>query len=155
MDKLVRHSSGYFVYASTMIKFVDEKNYRPSDRLDIVTGLAEPDSGSPFGVLDQLYSQILSQASAHPRLLHILAVIAASNLDSDIESIECLLELKPGDVQLALRGLHSVMSGLEYDYLSYHHASFRDYLEDSTRSGIFYIGDSQLRIDLALFILKA
>ncbi|KAJ7815791.1 hypothetical protein B0H14DRAFT_2375034, partial [Mycena olivaceomarginata] len=66
MDMLVRKSSGYFVYASTVIKFVDDKNYRPSDRLDIVMGLAEPDSGSPFAALDQLYSQILSQASAHP-----------------------------------------------------------------------------------------
>ncbi|KAJ7810074.1 hypothetical protein B0H14DRAFT_2524431 [Mycena olivaceomarginata] len=76
MDELVEKSSGYFVYASTVIKFVDDKNYRPSDRLDVVTGLAEPDSRSPFAALDQLYSQILSRASAHPQLLHILAVIA-------------------------------------------------------------------------------
>jgi hypothetical protein len=157
IDELVSKSSGYFVYASTVIKFVDDKNYRPSDRLDIVTGLAASDSGSPFAALDQLYSQILSQVPTRPKLLQILAVIAA-DLPSrfDLESLERLLELKPGDVRLALRGLNSVISGSKYVFSqpSYHHASFRDYLEDPTRSGRFYIG-GQLRIDVALLILKA
>ncbi|KAJ7867537.1 hypothetical protein B0H14DRAFT_2346970, partial [Mycena olivaceomarginata] len=161
MDELVEKSSGYFVYASTVIKFVDDKYHRPSDRLDIVTGLEEPDSGSPFAALDQLYSQILSQVSvsARPRVLHILAIIA-SDLEFGVKPIERLLELKPGDVRLALRRLHSVIyidesdDNDEFHQPSHHHASFRDYLQDSTRSGIFYIGGPQLRIDLALFILK-
>jgi hypothetical protein len=43
IQELVEKSSGYFVYASTVIKFIDDKNFRPKDRLDILMGLAEPD----------------------------------------------------------------------------------------------------------------
>ncbi|KAJ7118248.1 hypothetical protein C8R44DRAFT_707660, partial [Mycena epipterygia] len=39
IENLVRNSSGYFIYASTVIKFIDDKNFRPSDRLDIIMGL--------------------------------------------------------------------------------------------------------------------
>ncbi|KAJ7034351.1 hypothetical protein C8F04DRAFT_1395579 [Mycena alexandri] len=34
LDSLVKKSSGYFVYASTVIKFVDDKSFRPTERLD-------------------------------------------------------------------------------------------------------------------------
>ncbi|KAJ7118203.1 hypothetical protein C8R44DRAFT_563232, partial [Mycena epipterygia] len=57
---LVQKSSGYFIYASTIIKFIDDKNFRPSDRLDVIMGLADPDLDSPLAALDQLYTQILS-----------------------------------------------------------------------------------------------
>jgi hypothetical protein len=108
IDHLVDKSSGYFVYASTVIKFVDDKNYRPSQRLEIIMGLAEPDSGSPFAALDQLYSQILSTIPPRPRVVQILAVLAAK-LGLNPMRIEHLLGLEPGDVRLALRGLHSVI----------------------------------------------
>ncbi|KAJ6447575.1 hypothetical protein C8R45DRAFT_884491, partial [Mycena sanguinolenta] len=34
--ELVRKSSGHFIYASTIIKFIDDKNYRPTQRLAVV-----------------------------------------------------------------------------------------------------------------------
>ncbi|KAJ7246162.1 hypothetical protein B0H12DRAFT_768641 [Mycena haematopus] len=36
LKELVWKSSGYFIYASTIIKFVDDKNYRPTERLAVV-----------------------------------------------------------------------------------------------------------------------
>ncbi|KAJ7085045.1 hypothetical protein C8R44DRAFT_544402, partial [Mycena epipterygia] len=60
VEHLVDNSSGYFIYASTVIKFIDDKNFRPTDRLEIIMGFAEPDLESPFAALDQLYTQILS-----------------------------------------------------------------------------------------------
>ncbi|KAJ6468816.1 hypothetical protein C8R45DRAFT_435201 [Mycena sanguinolenta] len=36
-DKLVRKSSGHFIYAATIIKFID-KDYRPTQRLIVVQG---------------------------------------------------------------------------------------------------------------------
>ncbi|KAJ7191828.1 hypothetical protein B0H12DRAFT_972461, partial [Mycena haematopus] len=54
--------------------------------------------------------------------------------------------LKPGDVCLALRGLHSVLLFNEDDGLiEQHHASFCDYLRDRAQSGSFYVGDPQLQ----------
>ncbi|KAJ6598343.1 hypothetical protein DFH09DRAFT_903432 [Mycena vulgaris] len=179
IEHLVEKSSGYFIYASTVIKFIDDKYFRPTERLDIIMGMADPDaeagSGSPFGALDQLYTQILSDAPARIPLLRILPVIVAG-LHSvlGVPHIEQLLGLGPGSVRLALRGLHSVAS-LDEDSdkgdfplhglmeslfgssprITVHHASFLDFLGHPTRSGIFYAAGVQHRTELARKILKA
>ncbi|KAJ7899397.1 hypothetical protein B0H13DRAFT_1718133 [Mycena leptocephala] len=147
-------SSGYFIYASTIIKFIDDKNFRPTERLLVITGMAEPHFGVPFAALDQLYTQILSQVPARPQLLKILTVIAAK-IPLKAAHIEQLLQLEPGDVQLALHGLHSVIDLPEGHEISAHHASFCDFLQDPARAGIFYVGGFQHRTDLSRHILKA
>ncbi|KAJ7035191.1 hypothetical protein C8F04DRAFT_1233840 [Mycena alexandri] len=156
---LVKKSSGYFVHASTVIRFIDDKNFRPTDRLRIIIGLAKPDFGSPFAALDRLYTQILLDVPAQSRVLKILAVISAKfvKFNLSISYIEQLLEWKPGDVRLALRGLSSVIKIPEdnTDGLTVHHASFLDFLQDPIRAGTFYIGASHHRADLARHILKA
>ncbi|KAJ7797434.1 hypothetical protein B0H13DRAFT_718487 [Mycena leptocephala] len=160
IHKLVHNSSGYFIYASTIIKFVDDKKFRPTERLAIISRMTDPLSESPFASLDQLYTQILSQVDARPQLLKILMVIAAKIVLSPAR-IEQLLELEEGDVRLALCGLHSVISGLEEDNyydlwgLNFHHASFRDFLQDPGRAGVFYVGGFSHQTDLSHQILKA
>jgi hypothetical protein len=160
INSLVDTSSGYFIYASTVIKFVDDRNFRPTERLAIITEMTEPLLESPFASLDQLYIQILSQVDARPQLLKILTVIAAK-IELPIGYVEQLLELEQGDLRLALRGLHSVIFGLEGDSsddwseIYFHHASFRDFLQDSGRAGIFYVGGCSHRTDLSHRILKA
>ncbi|KAJ7252282.1 hypothetical protein C8J57DRAFT_1077537 [Mycena rebaudengoi] len=162
LNTLVEQSSGYFIYASTIIKFIDDEYFRPSDRLNIILGIIKPGSGSPFDTLDQLYIQILSDVpqDAQPQLIRILTPIAA-DLQLTVPHIEQLLELEPGDVRLLLHGLHSVISvsqGDVYDkddYVTVHHASFRDFLNDPARSGPFYVGNFHHHIDLASHILKA
>jgi hypothetical protein len=67
---------GYFIYASTIIKFIDEKNFRPTKHLETVVGIKESNFESRFAALDQLFTQILSEAPAQARVLKILAVIA-------------------------------------------------------------------------------
>ncbi|KAJ7643045.1 hypothetical protein DFH06DRAFT_964369, partial [Mycena polygramma] len=59
VDDLVWKSSGYFVYASTVIRFIDDKRFRPTERLAAVQNVSS-DSEAPFATLDQLYIQILS-----------------------------------------------------------------------------------------------
>ncbi|KAJ7925697.1 hypothetical protein B0H13DRAFT_2568509 [Mycena leptocephala] len=166
IEHLVKKSSGYFIYASTVIKYIDDKYFRPTDRLEIIMGFTEvePDSGSPFEALDQLYTQILAAVPARRQLVRILTVIAADLkiLLSSIEYLEHLLDLKPGDVLLALRGVHSVINveedkDTEKDDEEYqvwvHHASFLDFLHDPTRSGVFHVGNCN-RTHLARDILK-
>ncbi|KAJ7702080.1 hypothetical protein B0H16DRAFT_750441 [Mycena metata] len=152
IEHLVEKSSGYFVYASTVVKFIDDKNFRPTDRLEIIMGLAEPELGSPFASLDQLYIQILSSVPQRPQLLRILTVMMAE-LNLDLGHTEQLLRLKAGDVRLTLRDLHSLL--MVNARITVHHASFRDFLHDPTRSGPFYVGSSQHRDNLVRDILKA
>ncbi|KAJ7312855.1 hypothetical protein DFH08DRAFT_821703 [Mycena albidolilacea] len=118
IENLVRTSSGYFIYAYKVLKFIDDKKIRPTERLEVILGTKEPDGGSHFAALDQLYTQILSQVQARSKLLPILAVIAAK-LDLCVGRIEQLLELEAGDFRLTLRGLQSVISVTDWDFVSY------------------------------------
>ncbi|KAJ7832559.1 hypothetical protein B0H14DRAFT_2592006 [Mycena olivaceomarginata] len=63
VEYLVQKSSGYFIYASTVVKFIDDKRFRPVG-------------------LDQLYRQILSDVPSDlgPKLIEILAVTLAKIL---------------------------------------------------------------------------
>jgi len=57
IKRLVRKSDGYFIYASTIIKFIDEEYFSPVARLDQLLGTSNSSLDmNPFaGELDQLY----------------------------------------------------------------------------------------------------
>ncbi|KDR67161.1 hypothetical protein GALMADRAFT_80093 [Galerina marginata CBS 339.88] len=74
LQSLVHKSSGQFVYASTVVKFISSSHHQPHLRLDIVLGLRPADRDMPFAELDALYRQILSSAEDHELVLHILAL---------------------------------------------------------------------------------
>ncbi|KAJ7349699.1 hypothetical protein DFH08DRAFT_696608, partial [Mycena albidolilacea] len=145
---LVEKSSGYFIYASTVIKRIEDKRFHPADRLDIVLGIKSSISGSPFDIVDQLYHQTLCAVPIEyrPKLTDILAVIG-TDLVLRVSKIEVLLRLDTGDVQLTLRGLHSVIGFYpEWNHTvvhDVHHGSFLDFLCDIRWSGPLYIGSSQ------------
>ncbi|KAJ7681858.1 hypothetical protein DFH06DRAFT_951757, partial [Mycena polygramma] len=132
---LVEKSSGYFIYASTVIKFVDDKLFRPNERLAAVQNLSSTDSNAPFATLDQLYIQILSGVPAqfHSRLRDIFLVLPRQ---FEPAQIDVLFEMQPGDTELILRSLHSVLyvDGEDEGYIFAHHASFLDFLADQHRS---------------------
>ncbi|KAJ7137965.1 hypothetical protein C8R44DRAFT_695208 [Mycena epipterygia] len=161
LSMLVKKSSGYFVFASTVIKFIDDKNFRPTEQLKLIQNLVPSDSESPFGVLDQLYIQILSGVPKRnrPKLSNILCAIA--NFSLHPEHIDQLLGLSPGDVRLIIRRLHSVLNVPSEpceneDAICMHHASFLDFLHDEQRSTVFHVGPgSQHHTDLARLFIKA
>ncbi|KAJ6456915.1 hypothetical protein C8R45DRAFT_1221980 [Mycena sanguinolenta] len=62
LANLVWKSSGHFIYASTIIKFIDDKNYRPTQRLAVIQDANGTDSKSAFDPLDQLYMTILNSS---------------------------------------------------------------------------------------------
>ncbi|KAJ7853180.1 hypothetical protein B0H14DRAFT_2354485, partial [Mycena olivaceomarginata] len=74
---IVRYSSGYFICASTVVKFIDDKRFQPQDRLDIILKIKHSISVSPFNPLDQLYLHILSGVPEgfRPQLLQILGFV--------------------------------------------------------------------------------
>ncbi|KAJ7794355.1 hypothetical protein B0H14DRAFT_2392604, partial [Mycena olivaceomarginata] len=159
VQHLVEKSSGYFIYVATVIKFIDDRQFDPCQRLNIIMGSMEDRySELPFAPLDQLYLQILSSVPMrfHRSLLQILVAIHAQ-LALTISDLEPLLELDEGDVELTLRRLHSVISAenKHSSQVTVYHASFLDFLEDSSRSGPFHVGSSQCRTNLSLHLLKA
>ncbi|KAJ7608365.1 hypothetical protein FB45DRAFT_1129576, partial [Roridomyces roridus] len=153
LDTLVWKSSGYFIYASTIIKFVDDQDFRPTDQLAIVLDPSSERDALPYAALDRLYLQILFQVPGRSRrpLLSILAAIVMYPFKLGIHQLECIFGLANGDVRLILRRLHSILrvppvnsGGLLYAI----HGSLGDFLLTASRSSIFHLG-AQERIHLA------
>ncbi|KAF8155127.1 hypothetical protein K438DRAFT_359121 [Mycena galopus ATCC 62051] len=158
LEELVRKSSGHFIYASTIIKFVDDKNYRATERLGIVEHKDVALSCSAFDPIDRLYMTILCSAPRQAQLIPVLCAISHFHLHPD--TVDQLCELAPGDTRLVLRGLHSVLEvpeepdDDEFPTINTHHASFLVFLKNERRSQQFYVGRLHHRMDLSRAILK-
>ena len=126
LDNLVDKASGQFIYPTTVLKFVGDPNYRPTDRLHIIASMPaiSPSAlaSKPLASLDQLFSHILSMSSDKQRTLDILSALIAlpaSNPDLFrkwktlhvhlLRIAEKLLGLQPGDGSQALRMVHSLV----------------------------------------------
>ncbi|KAF7372854.1 NACHT domain-containing protein [Mycena sanguinolenta] len=140
LDDLVDKSSGHFIYAATIIKFIDDRSYRPTQRLGIVLDENRAGSASAFDPLDRLYMNILSSAPRQAELLPILCAIV--NFALTLDEVDQLFELPEGEAQLILRGLHSVLKVLSdkpSTFISSHHASFLEFLNNPSRSHQFCV----------------
>ena len=156
LKDLVKKSSGHFIYAATIIKFIDDKNYRPPQRLKVLQDGNSVASSSAFDALDQLYLSILGSAPRQGELVPILCAIV--NFDLTPHDIDQLFELEDGEARLLLRGLHSVLEVPSEDehvkWISSHHASFLDFLNNPSRSHHFYVGNSDHRLVVARCFLR-
>ncbi|KAJ7700455.1 hypothetical protein B0H17DRAFT_977118, partial [Mycena rosella] len=156
LETLVHKSSGHFIYASTVIKFVDDPHFRPTTRLAAIVGnRTESEFETPFGALDQLYTQILCAIPKNNKLVNILGIIAYFPARFSPLDIDQLLEFEPGDTVLALHGLSSLVHLDNKNYVWWHHASFGDFLCNPIRAGRFYVGELASRMDLARSVLNA
>ncbi|KAJ7167854.1 hypothetical protein C8R46DRAFT_257871 [Mycena filopes] len=153
---LVDKSSGYFVYPSTVIKFVDDKFFRPTERLHEIQNLH---SSAPFKALDQLYIHILSTVPDQFRsgLSNILQCLALQ-LMMTVEAMDSLFEWQQGDCQLILRGVHSLLKippeSEHGSTLAVQHASLLDFLNNEERSLAFHL-NLNTRTSVIHAILKA
>ncbi|KIK66657.1 hypothetical protein GYMLUDRAFT_118484, partial [Collybiopsis luxurians FD-317 M1] len=150
IEYLVQKSSGHFIYPSTVLKYIDDDNDVPADRLDVVLGLqvADQEGGdSPFADLDALYLQILSTVKKRMLLLHVLAVRIAfrelqrhSSKDDGAQTFIALLNIPLGTLHAVSSGIHSLFEGpspVESGF-QFCHASFADFLLDRNRSLHFH-----------------
>ncbi|KAK7056133.1 hypothetical protein R3P38DRAFT_2850503 [Favolaschia claudopus] len=165
---ILNQSSGHFIYAATVIRFVADQDFDPTKRLEIVTQIQPPpqddENPSPFAALDELYHHILTMVPHRSQLSRVLAVIVAGLTDRlNVEDIGQLLGLKATEVLLTLRRLHSLIKiednhvanrrhGADF-YILVYHASFLDFLRDSTRSRHFHFSAVD-RQNLAVDLLK-
>ena len=159
---LADRSDGYFIYASTVLKYVDEEYPSCIDRLREVLELSKPGS-SAFGELDKLYMQVLSIYPDTDLLLRVLGGLLTpfrSHLHEDglesVESLQAILGLHPGQIEHILRGLHSVLDiqvSLNHTLdltqrVEPFHASFPQFLFDQSRAGRYYINQESINADI-------
>lgn len=154
---LVRKSSGHFIYASTVVKYVTSTRHRPHKRLDTILSLRATTADTPFSELDALYSNLLSSAEDLPLVRRILSLHLLVGPYS-VDDIERLLDLEPGEVSIALCDLTSIIGckrGPDESWLQILHASFGEYLFDPSRSGHLYMDKKDSYHALTIVFLRA
>ena len=147
LEQLVRKSSGQFIYASTVIRYVSSIRHKPVDRLDIILGLRPPQRDLPFSELDALYTHVLTGVEDIERVLEILSVVFFCDYPDEIDEwnlsppiIEKFLCLQPGDIELYLGESLNSLLNLEPDRnIRILHATLTDFFVDPTRAKMFWI----------------
>ncbi|KAF8991426.1 hypothetical protein BDQ17DRAFT_1433087 [Cyathus striatus] len=155
LNKLVAKASGQFIYASTVIKYVQSRKESPITLLNHVLNL-EGGHG-PFNELDTLYRGILTKTTEDGEQLDQMLTIVGFMLIllkeerrillPTLSVIEQLLQLCPGEMELIMYGSQSLIHIPDLSLLStwdvqepyFHHASLEDFLIDMTRSGPYFV----------------
>ncbi|KAF8811483.1 hypothetical protein BYT27DRAFT_7336163 [Phlegmacium glaucopus] len=156
IDRLVRKSSGQFIYASTVMKDLESPNHHPMKRLDDIMGSVD---GATLEELDALYSRIFSRVQAEqlPTTLKIFGFLFFRYSDAIAEPVTPdfmahLIGLEEGDVHLCLSQLHSILyvpppgSSSEIKIMN---ASLQDYLVNKLRSGKYYLDEKAFHTNIA------
>ncbi|KAK7028067.1 hypothetical protein VNI00_015018 [Paramarasmius palmivorus] len=145
IDVITWNASGQFIYATTIIKFIENEFEAPCKQLEKVLGQWKNKGGSsPFAPLDLLYYQILSsypqvkQKQLRDTLGFVMYGARGRGANNPL-TMELLYDLSAGEAQLLLRRARSVITEADNGWLQIIHKSFRDYLEDESRSHEFFI----------------
>ncbi|KAF8964920.1 hypothetical protein BDZ97DRAFT_822956 [Flammula alnicola] len=164
MKYLIEKLSGQFIYASTVIKYIDSPRHNPAKRLKIILGLSSPGKDYPFAQLDALYRLILSSVEDVHEVLEILTLLVLQQGYSNVltvQLVEAVLSYDDGDLVTALTDMHALVHvPLPGDHdrdgrLQIYHASLHDFLMDKSRSEDFFVDAKMGHANLARhFLLK-
>ncbi|KAF4621697.1 hypothetical protein D9613_012831 [Agrocybe pediades] len=137
VDALVNKSSGQFIYAATVVRYVESPRHRPDQRLDAIFNLRPPFKDLPFMELDALYRLIIFKAENVEIVADIL-VFPAHRGWYYSRDIEKSLLLEEGAVEVMLADLHSIIAYSPYGDLEFIHKSLADFLCDPQRAESLY-----------------
>ncbi|KAF9552951.1 hypothetical protein CPC08DRAFT_714157 [Agrocybe pediades] len=137
VDDLVDKASRQFIYAATVVRYLESPRHRPDQRLRVIFGLQPPFKDLPFAELDALYWLIISKAEDLPTVLDILAfpTLYEAVQTKDIEDI---LQLEPGSVAVFLADLQSIIKVNKNGFVVLLHKSLEDFLSEPQRARDLY-----------------
>ncbi|KAF8954040.1 hypothetical protein BDZ97DRAFT_1928995 [Flammula alnicola] len=147
LNGLVEKSSGQFIYASVVMKFVSSSRRHPVQRLEVIQGIRPPRLDTPFAQLDALYIHIFSCVEDINSTMLVLSYAILGSFKT-IPSIELFLSLAIGDIEVALADLTSIVV-IESSSIKFLHASLPDFLLDPARSQKYYIDPPDRYADFA------
>ena len=165
LTALTSKSSGLFIFASTLVRFIESEHHDPNERLQLT--ITSPDSTVNEGRagIDQLYAKILAHAfldvketDVFTNLRRVLgAVVVAFNPLSRVQ-IAGILGVNKSVITRSLRHLHSVLLVPKEDSkeIRVFHKSFPDFLQDRHRctDPRFFIDSPVHHGDIALDCLE-
>ena len=141
---LCKKAAGFFIHASTAVKFIASEADSPSERLSLITSLPESTVEEGRSGIDQLYTQIIQQAFSGVHLgnsqrhLQFRTVVGAVLLlfnPLPIKDLSDLLGCSSQYIQHTTRFLHSLLlvPGSTEEPIRIFHKSFPDFLVDPNR----------------------
>ena len=142
IEVLCKKAAGFFIYASTVVKFVTSGDHLPAERLTIITSLPQDTSKEGMLGVDQLYNMVLEHASRDDIQFysHLRSVLGAVLLTFNPLSIKGLSELLKRHhtslhISNTIRSLHSLLliPDSTKDPILTFHKSFPDFLMDPKR----------------------
>jgi hypothetical protein len=165
IEALTKKSSGLFIFASTLVRFIASEHHEPDERLQLVLSKASGTTHEGRTGIDSLYSQVLLHAFSDVRELAVFynvrrvlgAIVLAFNPLSR-NALSTILGLSTSLVSTTLRHLHSVIlvPADETKEIRIFHKSFPDFLQDGGRctDHRFHITAPAYHGDMALRCLK-
>ncbi|KAF9551081.1 hypothetical protein CPC08DRAFT_823237 [Agrocybe pediades] len=174
IETLVEKSSHQFIYAATVIRYVESTRHRPDHRLEVVLNVRPVNGEHPFAQLDSLYAMILESVLDIEKVLHVLSLYlmdCPQHHSIRFSIIEKRLLYDEGEVERLFCDMGALVQIYEdgedegdeeypYDpndpdlYLYFLHASFREYLVDAARSKQFHINMDCEMIRLVTHVLQ-
>jgi hypothetical protein len=145
VDILCEKAAGFFIYASTVVKFIGFEHCIPTTQLERIISLPQNTAREGRSGIDLLYTQVLEQAVGNigtddeddkEILTRFQAVVGAVLLVFNPLSVRALSDLLGvSNISTTLRSLHSLLlvpDGPE-DPIRIFHKSFPDFLTDHKR----------------------
>ena len=139
---LVKKSSGLFIFASTVVRFIESEHHDPGERLQLIASKADDTSHEGASGIDSLYSQVLRDAfsgveeeSVFVGLKRILGAVVLTLNPLPRDGLAQLLSIHSTVISTILRHIHSVLlvptDGVKE--IRVFHKSFPDFLQDPDR----------------------
>lgn len=148
---LISRAGGLFVYAVVIIRFIEDSDaLDPRQQLDVLLQEDEAQSAEykPYEALDNLYLRVLAVATGNkPHLIkEVRIVLGITIVIAEQLPLSWLKYFAAPAVKNIHRTLNKLRSVIALDLssdqgISFHHASFKDFLLDSSRSSTIYFID--------------
>ena len=139
---LTKKSSGLFIFASTIVRFIESEHHEPDERLQLVLSKTSGTIHEGGAGVDSLYTQILLHAFSDVRepevfvdIKRVLGAIVLAFNPLSRKELSTILGVPTSIISTTLRHLHSVMlvPADETEKIRVFHKSFPDFLQDRNR----------------------
>ena len=141
---LCKKAAGFFIYASTVVKFIGFGIDPPTERLSLITSLPGSTTEEGKSGVDQLYTKVLQQAfftiqadnnQGYLRFRTVVGTILLIFNPLSIKGLSELLGCGTHQIRSTIRYLHSLLHVSENteDPIRIFHKSFPDFLTNPSR----------------------
>jgi len=136
---LTKKSSGMFIFASTLVRFIESGYHDPNECLQLVLSEASGTIHEGRTGIDSLYSQILlhafsgvDESEVFTSMRHVLGAIVLAFNPLSRKDLATILNVPTTLILTTLRHLHSVIlvPADETEEIRIFHKSFPDFLQD-------------------------